>query len=386
MSNNDFQAAEAFLCSLLRSENPSWPQDTDHTFAANLILRARFHGVLPLMHDKLQHENEYAQSLPQEVIQACRQDAIEHAMWELRHQDLMGQVLTQLALNGIHPVLFKGTALAYSIYPSGALRIRGDTDLIIPLSALAQFTTILATLYFQQVGGMVGELVAYQTGFERQDPVSGAHTLDVHWRINNSELLSRLFSYEELHRRAQPLPSLSRDALAVGLVDALLIANMHRAKHKQSAYYVDGTAYFDGDRFIWLYDIHLLLGRMSSSQLTEFVAAAAEKGLRAVCLEGIELAQRYFHTQVPDEVTLELRRSGPPETVARYLNGSHLLRRWMDFKALGNIHKQFQFLKEKFFPPVSYMRNKNPDATFLSLPWLYLHRAMGGLRKRSKSG
>lgn len=386
MSNNDFQAAEAFLCSLLRSENPPWPQDTDYTFAANLILRARFHGVLPLMHDKLQRENEYAQSWPQEVLQACRKEAVEHAMWELRHQDLMGQVLTQLALNGIHPILFKGTALAYSIYPSGSLRIRGDTDLIIPPSEIAQFTTILATLFFERVGSMVGELISYQAGFERQDPVSGTHTLDVHWRINDSEILSRLFSYEELRQRAQSLPSLSRDALAVGLVDALLIASMHRANHKQSAYYVDGTAYYDGDRFIWLYDIHLLLLRMSPSQLTEFVAAATEKGLRAVCLEGIELAQRCFHTPVPDEIMLELRRSGPPETVARYLNGSHLLRRWMDFKALGNIYKQFQFLHQKAFPPVSYIRYMNPNATFLSLPWLYLQRAMAGMRKRSKSG
>ena len=383
MGSRDLLEIETFLCSFLRSENPSWPQDTTHTFAANLMLRARYHSVFPLMHDKLQRENEYAQSWPQEVLQACREDAIDHAMWELRHQDLMVQVLSQLALNGIQPVLFKGTALAYSIYSSGSLRIRGDTDLIIPLGELAPFTTILATLGFKRDAGIGGELVAYQIGFDRQEPGIGSHTLDVHWRINNSELLSRLFSYEELHQRAQALPGLSSDALAVGLVDALLIACMHRAKHKQSAYYVDGVAYYDGDRLIWLYDIHLLLGRMSPSQLSEFVAQAMKKGLRAVCLEGVELAQGYFHTPVPDEIMLELRRSGPPETVARYLNGSLLLRRWMDFKALGNIYKQFQFLKEKVFPPVSYMRSKNPDATFISLPSLYLRRAMRGLRKRS---
>ena len=384
MGSSDLLEIEAFLCSFLRSENPSWPQDATHTFAANLTLRARYHSVLPLMHDKLQRENEYAQSWPQEVLQACREDAIDHAMWELRHQDLMGQVLSQLALNGIQPVLFKGTALAYSIYPSGSLRIRGDTDLIIPLGELAPFTTILATLGFKRdVALVVGELISYQAGFVRQEPGSGVHILDVHWRINDSEILSRLFSYEELHQRSQLLPGLSSDALAVGLVDALLIACMHRANHKQSAYYVDGVAYYDGDRLIWLYDIHLLLGRMSPSQLSEFVAQAMKKGLRAVCLEGVELAQGYFHTPVSDEIMLELRRSGPPETVARYLNGSHLLRRWMDFKALGNIYKQFQFLKEKFFPPVSYMRSMNPDATFLSLPWSYLHRVVRGLRKRS---
>jgi Uncharacterised nucleotidyltransferase len=382
MGNDDLLKAEAFLCSFLRSENLSWPHDTAHTFAANLTLRARYHGVLPLMHDKLQRENKYAQSWPQEVLQACRKDAIEHAMWELRHQDLMGQVLSQLALNGIQPVLFKGTALAYSVYPSGALRIRGDTDLIIPPSELAQFTTILATLSFNTDVSMDGELVAYQTNFHRQELGSGAHTLDVHWRISNSELLSRLFSYQELRKRAQPIARLSQDALAVDIVDALLIACMHRGSHKQNPYYLDGVAYYDGDRLIWLYDIHLLLGKMSSSQFDEFVARATEKGLRAVCLEGIERARGYFHTQVPDEIMFALSHSGPQEPAARYLNGSHLLQTWMDFKALGNVYKQLQFLKETVFPPASYMRSKNPDAAFSFLPWLYLHRAVGGIRKR----
>ena len=382
MGNDDLLEIEAFLCSFLSSENPSWPHDTARTFAANLTLRARYHGVLPLMHDKLQRENEYAQSWPQEVLQACRNDAIEFTMWELRHQDFLKQILSELALNGIQPVLFKGTALAYSIYPSGALRIRGDTDLIIPPSELAQFTTILTTLGFKTDVGMDGELVAYQTSFYRQELGSGTHTLDVHWRISNSELLSRLFSYQELRKRAQPIARLSQDALAVDLVDALLIACMHRSAHKQIPYYLDGVAYYDGDRLIWLYDIHLLLGKMSSSQLDEFVARATEKGLSSVCLEGIERARGYFHTQVQDEIMLALNHSGPQETVARYLNGSHLLRTWMDFKALGNLYKQLQFLKETVFPPESYMRSKNPDAPFSFLPWLYLHRAVGGIRKR----
>ena len=382
MDDNDLLEIEAFLCSFLRSENPSWPHDTAHTFAANLTLCARYHGVLPLMHDKLQRENEYAQSWPQEVLQTCRNDAIEFTMWELRHQDFLKQILSELALNGIQPVLFKGTALAYSFYPSGTLRSRGDTDLIIPPNALAQFTAILAALGFNRVAGMVGELVTYQANFDRQEPGSGEHSLDVHWRINNSELLSRLFTYQELHQRAQPLPGLSSDAIAAGLVDALLIACMHRATHKQNPYYVDGVAYYGGDRLIWLYDIHLLLGKMSLSQLDEFVARATEKGLRSVCLEGIERASGCFHTQVKDEIMLALNHSGPQEPVARYLNGSHLLRTWMDFKALGNVYKQLQFLKETVFPPESYMRSKNPDASFSSLPWLYLHRAVGGIRKR----
>ena len=37
-----------------------------------------------------------------------------------------------LAAAGVEPVLIKGTALAYSLYPDAGLRTRADTDLIIP--------------------------------------------------------------------------------------------------------------------------------------------------------------------------------------------------------------------------------------------------------------
>ena len=38
-------------------------------------------------------------------------------MWEMRHHDLLKQVLAKLAKMGVRPLLFKGTALAYSLYP-----------------------------------------------------------------------------------------------------------------------------------------------------------------------------------------------------------------------------------------------------------------------------
>jgi len=306
-------------------------------------------------------------------------------MWELRHLELLTRVLAQMALAGVHPVLFKGTALAYGLYPDGVLRTRGDTDFIIPPESRAVVHKVLQATGFEPGVAVSGDHISYQSSYTWVQLERGHHTLDVHWRINNSELLSRLFTYEELLAHARPLPNLGPHALAAGPVHALLLACMHRATHKQNPYYVDGVAYYSGDRLIWLYDIHLLLGALTPAEIDEFVRLARTKGLRAVCLEGIERAQTSFHTSVPPELLAVLGAPGPVELPARYLSGGLWLQKWMDFQALGNRHNRIRYARELLFPPADYMRQKYPNAGPGGLGWLYVRRAAGGLAKNLRA-
>ena len=374
---------EEFLCRFLRRESPSWPQAAGESFTiADFLERARYHGVLPLVYDRLQREPDSGQGWPQQVLQACHEDALGHAMWELRHRDLLMRVLAQLAKIGVRPVLFKGTALAYSLYPARALRARGDTDLIISPGARRQASAALEALGFTKQLDAGGELVFYQASFIRHDERGGQHTLDVHWRINNSELLSRLFDYQELFRNARPVPRIGPDALAAGRVDALLLACLHRATHHQAPYYVDAVAYYSGNRLIWLYDIHLLAGGFSHAEWDELIGLAREKGLLAVCLEGLERAQARFHTAIPEPVVAAMRLPGPPEAAARYLGGGVWRQQWMDFCAIAGTANKMRFLTETAFPPARYIRQKYPQGQSDWLPWLYLRRVSGGLLKR----
>jgi hypothetical protein len=318
---------------------------------------------------------------PQAVLQALHQQAVGGTMWELRHHQVVADMLAALARIGIEPVLFKGTALAYSLYSSPALRTRGDTDLMVPPHEKARTLEALAALGFARVLEL-GELMSYQACFSRAVAGGGEHTLDLHWKINNSELLSRLFEYDELRSAALPLPALSPDALAAGPVHALLIACMHRARHKQAPYYVDGVAYYGGDRLIWLYDIHLLALALSPAQWTEFLGLAGQKGLRAVCMEGMSQTQRCFSTPVPQQVMEGLARPGPMENAAEYLDAKHLRRRWLDLCAHEGLAGKLRFARELAFPPAEYMRERFSHARPDWLPLLYVLRAIGGLRRR----
>jgi hypothetical protein len=332
--------------------------------------RSAYHGVQALVYERLHQIPDW----PDDIRAALRQQAIDQAIWELRHQDVIAEALAALADAGVRPVLLKGTALAYLHYPGPAQRTRCDTDLIVPVQVRRVAMKVLQALGFVRVLEL-GELMSYQACMTREVSSGGQHTIDLHWKINNSELLSRLFRYEELLAAARPVPALSTRALAVDPVRALLIACMHLA--------VDRQAYqYRGDRLIWLYDIHLLALGLERAQWSDLVRLAAAKGLRAVCLDGIEQARARFTTPIAPEVLAALSAAGPAELPAAYLDANHLRRRWIDFWTLDDPLARLVYLRQLAFPPAAYMRERFPKSQVAWLPWLYLRRAVGGLRRR----
>ena len=376
------QDSEALLCAALRGDNHAWPAAGDAEFTVGFLERSVYHGVQPLFHYQVKPKQAIALGWPQTVLEECHWQAIAWTMWELRHQALLKQVLALLAGMGVQPVLFKGTALAYSLYPGPALRSRGDTDLIVSLVDRVRVAEALEDLGFLHEAGVSGDFISYQASFTLTGASGSSHSLDLHWRINNSQLLARLFSYEELRARAQALPELSPHAFAASPVDALLLACMHRAGHKQSPYYMDGVAHYSGDRLIWIYDIHLLARKLTQDEWHEFMGLATQKELRAVCLEGLALAQTCFSTPIANEVIEGLAQHNHPEPIAQYMESSAVRRLWLDFCAIDGWRGKLGLLTENLFPPASYMHQKYRDAGSAWLPWLYVRRMKDGLSKR----
>jgi hypothetical protein len=366
------QFADDLICAALRGESPPWPQLTVSGAEQALCRRAAFHGVEGLLH------TEGKPRWPPAVVETLRERAVQLAMWELRHQQVLAETLSALDLEGIQPVLIKGTALAYGLYRDPSLRTRGDTDLLVPPAAKGTAQDVLLALGYRRNLGVSGEFISYQASYTREHPEGGAHTMDLHWKINNSELLSRLFGYEELRRQAQPLPRLCTHAIATSAVHSLLIACMHRCTHKRNPYHVNEVAYYDADRLIWLTDIDLLATSLDNAQWHEFVALAVAKGLAGACLDGMRAATACFHTAYPADVPAALEAAGTDEAASVYLGAGKLRQHWMDFRALGTPARQLLFLRESLVPPPAYMRQRfsQPEGSLL---WLYLRRAAGGL-------
>lgn len=368
---------ENLLCEALRGEAALWPWAREAHWQ-DFRRAVDLHGLAGLLHTR-----PAVRQWPTPARQYLREQATRHAMWELAHQHMLTQVLGALAEEGVEPILFKGTALAYSLYSEASQRIRSDTDLIVPSEAVEKVRLVLESQGFEPGVAMAGDFISYQSSHFRRGADGASHALDLHWRINNSELLAQLFSYQELRRAAVPLPALGPHALAAQPVHAMLLACMHRLTHKHNPYYVQGEAHYSADRLIWLLDIHLIADAFSAADWTQLLQLASDKGLRAVCADGMRRAQECFHTPCPEGVLAALDRPGSSaEPVAIYFQAGPLRQRWMDFQALGSFTRRALFLRELFFPSPDYMRARFQNRSTWMLPWLYLRRSATGAARR----
>lgn len=360
------------LLAALRGESPAWPWDpAGGPAAARLLALAAAHGVEALLFHRLR-----GAAWPAEVLAALRERSVAQAVWELKHQQLLAQLLPRLAAERVQPVLIKGTALAYTLYPDPALRTRSDTDLLIRPDDREPLHRALLAAGFRAVPVVSGEFVSYQASYARRE-ASGLHALDVHWRINNSEVLSQLFTYEELRGSAVAVPALAPHAWAPALPHALLIACMHMAAHR-SVPYLPGTVDGEPDRLIWLADLDLLARRLAPPQWAQALEMGTGKGLLPVLRETLALCEAAWHTPLPPEVRNALAHARPGRASA-YLAAGRARQRWMDWMALPDSRARLRLLRETVFPPASYMRERFGAAP---LPWLYLRRAWRGVARR----
>ena len=374
---------EAMLCAALRAESVAWPEPAPAVFEQQLQACAASHGIGPLLSRQLTVNACPSQDRLRRLFPA-RQVKDAEAI-ELARRVELARVLKALAAAGVRPLLLKGVALAYSIYPSPGLRSRADTDVLIHGSERSICDRVLSDSGYVKANANRGELIQYQCGYAMRDRFGIEHVLDVHWRVSNTQLFSLTLGYDELSLRAVCLKALGEYARGPAPAHALLHACLHRAHHLHSPMFVDGARAAGGDRLIWLYDIHLLVESMSSRELLEFAGLAERKRIRAVCREGLLRAHECFATRLPEEILSALTREGQAEPSEAHLRRGALQHLLTEVRSLPRWQDRAQLLREHLFPPTDYMLEKYAVSNRIWLPMLYLRRGVHGAWKRMQS-
>ena len=312
-----------------------WPDDA----TADEIHAIEEHGMLPLV---------YRWS----GIPALRDAALRAAGLEMVQAGVLREVLAALP---VMPLVTKGTALAYSIYPSPDLRPRTDVDLLIDERDLE---TVRAG--FRSIGFSETVSVIRQHMFYRVDANRIMQSYDVHLDITNNATTAGVLQYAELRERAMQIPALG--ASAPSLEDALLYACVHRVVH-----------HHDADRLIWLYDIHLLYDVIDREV---FWKRAAERRVITICRHSIALARESFGGEAgempsafgdePSAVFLDRDR-----TRAALLAG--------DLAALSSWRQRLRVLGTLAFPRVAYMEQAFEVRSRALLPVFYVWRGLRGV-------
>lgn len=361
-----------WMLALLRGETPRWPSDAHaNGFVQDLLCASRHHGTGGLLHQALAHADW--QGCPAELRAVLTGEARRAAVTDLVQEAELRRVLAALIAQGVHPLLLKGTPLAYTHYPAPALRPRADIDLLIPHEQLEGVATALETLGYTRLNAICGELVSRQNTFLRFGDRGVQHLLDVHWKISNAPMFADTLGYAELAARAVPIPELGGHARAPAAPHALLLACVHRVAH-----------HHDTERLIWLYDIHLLARGLSHDEWAFFLDLATARKVRAICVDALRLAHDCFSTPLPAPVFASAHTSAATEPSRRYLalaQARGLRYLLLDLQALGGWRAKLRLLREHALPASDYMLRRYGVTRKALLPALYLHRGVRGLRR-----
>ena len=266
------------LSALVSGDTVAWPT-LGVTPAEFLEVCAR-EDLIGLVHQRLRASSD-AGNWPQTLCaDLARQARAQTAVELVRHEELVS-VLQALADAHVHPILLKGTPLAYEVYSAPASRPRLDTDLLTRREELGGVRSVMAGLGYTAPTQCDGELLFYQFALARNDRYGVEHVFDFHWKISTQSVFADLLTYDELAADAVAIPALGPHALGAGPVHALLLACLHPVMHHRNL-----------ERLIWVYDIHLLASRLSAAELGRFADLAIAKEVGTICATNLHWRDR----------------------------------------------------------------------------------------------
>jgi hypothetical protein len=299
-----------------------------------------------------------------DLDRACRQAAALDA----RREQLVRSLVASLSEEDIPALLFKGEALAYTVYAVPHLRPRTDVDLLVRRESLERAGTVLEARGWTHLPEPEPEIFASQRHYRNEHHGRAGALVDLHWRIANPRIFGDALPFDDLYERSVTVPQLGRAARAPGLVDALLLACIHRVAHHDDA--VD---------LLWVWDIHLLASRIREEERARLAWLAERTEMIAVCRRGIELAASLFETAGAPAL-LAMLPPRPSEPSSRFVGGasrSTILA--SDFAALNSWRDKLRLLGEHLFPPLSYMRTRYPTWPDVLMPLAYVDRIARGM-------
>jgi len=310
---------------------------------------------------------------PEDIGEALTREARAQTARELLRRKELISVLDVLAAEGIHPILLKGTALAYSVYDNPASRPRVDTDLLIRGNQVDAVRRVMARSGYTAPTHCDGDLLFCQFPVKKTDEFGLVHTFDFHWKISTQSLFADVLVFDEIADVAIAVPALGVHARTAGPLHALLLACIHPVMHHRNA-----------ESLVWIYDVHLLASRLSGREFDRFTELAVAKQVSAICAHQLTAARRWLGTHIPNQAITALGAGPAREPSTAYLRPN---RQWHDelisnIRGLPRWSDRLRLLREVALPGPTYMLEAyglaaSPLGAAL-LPVLYLHRLASG--------
>ena len=346
------------LARCLAGDCPRWPGAAAEPLEDPVLALGRAHGALPIVHERLDPAAGWPAALRAAIAAHARAEAATEAV----QGAYLARALATLADADVPVLVFKGTALAYSIYARPHLRPRDDTDLLVAPEDAKTAIEALQRSGHVRARAVSGKQIVHQSCLSRTDARGVRVNLDLHWRISNRPRYAAALEAGELLARAEPAPAIAEQARIPCTEDALMLACLHLHGHHR-----------EQPRLVWLLDLLLLGEALGEAGRAAVAGRCATLGIEEALRESLGRAHDAFG-----------RGPGAPlDALADAFVAVPRTRRRLDvwredLAALPGWRSRARLLLEHALPSAEYMLARYGARHRALLPALYLHRALTG--------
>lgn len=341
---------EALVMGWLEGQEVPWPAESSERFETHFLSITKLWEVQPIMHERFKAARIIS-SVPASVLGALKRSNLSWlATHELRKRELV-RVVGELSNECIRHILFKGVPCAFDVYPAAHHRPSSDVDIFISSDDLARVDDLMKRLGYVVTPDMLFGSVSQQRQYCRKGKGGGKveHIFEFHLELNNRPLLAP-FRFGELWRESKVLMIDGVETRIPERLETFLIGALHRLGHLTS-----------DQRFLWLWDLRLLVGEFTTSDWDRLVRYARDLKCGGLIVATVEALESLREGIVPGEALEALRRlaNGRGVEVSRYYLWARRNRRtdlFVSFVFMGSMARRLHCLKNLVFPSASYLR------------------------------
>ena len=360
----------SYLVSTLSQEEPSsLPQISDKEWS-DLLVHLSYHGIIPLMYWQI---TQFPAELrpPKMIISRMREIFLKNNVY---YQILVRQlrvIQDAFEKQGIPSLVFKGLALAWTVYPDFATRPSGDIDLLVKPELFLKAREVLIQIgygYNFKRFEMFREICKAEE-FVHQKDAKKPLTIDLHWNLLHYYGIHRDNGFGDIFARAADVEMPGLKFQTLDRVDALIYSALHlMLNHPECR------------RLIWICDIAFLAQKMVEDQEWEVLEkrTAALKADLAV-ENALKLARMWCNLQLPEkyrdfrgwlrptsaqktELAFAEKKKGPDIRLKGFL------------AVIASKPSKIPYLSKLIFPSPKYMQMVYPPSKTWLFPLSYIRR------------
>lgn len=254
-----------------------------------LTALAMSHGLSSIVYTRL--EPFLTQPLPEPVLQ-LKTDAVRLMQYALVHTGEMNRLVPYLQAHGIETLVFKGPALAQSVYGRRTLRPFLDLDILVQPRDVAKAWSLLEAEGYTLAYNLPREQLPELMKAGNHLPLYGTHNnacVELHWTFF-AKTRATFFDTRGAWARRVPLEIQGLTVMTLAPPDLVHFLCLHGTKHAWG-------------RLAWLTDLVWFMARYPRFDWSALLDEARTSGTERMVLVGLALAHELFGSELEESVT-----------------------------------------------------------------------------------